>query len=232
MSSPDSVLDTTDPGDDVTLRFNYQHCYAAINAIRLITDESFSAVICENHEDILIRRTAGDFIGSQIKTRELTLPPFKSTDSQIQSALAKFCVLDARFPNSFYGFDITTNHGFWDNSESANNLPWLLEGIRERGGVKGLRSNNPHRIFVEQIAADTGIQAIAVAGTLRKTSLRGHESDIVSIRGHVRDVLSDCPGNRFRKRHRWRGKTSSKLRQSPDWVPIDIRVLGAPSEDF
>jgi hypothetical protein len=80
MISPDSVLDTTDPGDDVASRFNYQHCYAAINAIRLISDESVVAVICENHEDILVKRTAGNFIGSQIKTRALTLPPFKSTD--------------------------------------------------------------------------------------------------------------------------------------------------------
>jgi hypothetical protein len=52
MISPDTVLDTTDPGDDVASRFNYQHCYAAINAIRLISGESVVAVICENHEDI------------------------------------------------------------------------------------------------------------------------------------------------------------------------------------
>jgi hypothetical protein len=194
MISPDSVLDTMDPGDEVASRFNYQHCYAAINAIRLITDESFSAVICENHEDILLKRSAGNFIGSQIKTRALTLPRFKSSDSQIKSALIKFCVLDVRFPNSFHGFDITTNQGFWDESDSPNNLPWLLEGIRERGGIKGLRSTNPLRNFVEEIAADAGLTSIAVAETLQKTSLRGHDSDIASIRGHVREALSDCPG--------------------------------------
>src|SRR3977135_3019003 len=41
MISPDTVLDTTDPGDDVASRFNYQHCYAAINAIRLISFRDF-----------------------------------------------------------------------------------------------------------------------------------------------------------------------------------------------
>src|SRR5882672_7831950 len=99
MISPDTVLDKDDQGDDVALRFNYQHCYAAINAIRLITDESnIAEIICENHEDVLIKHPIGGLIGSQIKTRALHLPPFKSSDTQIKSALVKFCALDAKFP--------------------------------------------------------------------------------------------------------------------------------------
>jgi hypothetical protein len=195
MISPDNVLDKADPGDDVTLRFNYQHCYAAINAIRLVTDASnLAEVICENHEDILLKLTIGRFIGSQIKTRALTSPPFKSSDPQIRSAFVKFCVLDTRFPGSFDGFDFTTNHGFWKETDSASNLPWLLDGIRERGGIRGLRNTNPLRQFVEEIAGNSGLKSSEVAATLLKTSLRGHETDIVSIRGHVRDALSECPG--------------------------------------
>jgi hypothetical protein len=195
MISPDTMLDKADPGDDIALRFNYQHCYAAINAIRLVTNESnIAEIICENHEDILVKRPIGRFIGSQIKTRALMLPPFKSSDAQIRSALKKFCILDARFPDSFDGFDFTTNHGFWQETDSANNLPWLLDGIRERGGIKGLRNTNPLRQFVDEIAADAGLKSSEVAATLHKTSLRGHESDISGIRGHVRDTLSECPG--------------------------------------
>jgi Cap4 dsDNA endonuclease len=84
MTSPDTVLDKVDPGDDVASRFNYQHCYAAMNAIRLITDETnIAQVICENYEDLLIKKRAGKFIGTQIMTRALTQPPFKSSDQQI-----------------------------------------------------------------------------------------------------------------------------------------------------
>jgi hypothetical protein len=169
MTSPDAVLDKNDPGDDVALRFNYQHCYAAINAISLVTDEpNFAEVICENHEDILIKPRVGKLIGSQIKTRLLVLPPFKASDAQIQSALVKFCRLDSKFPDSFGGFDFTTNHGFWSEAETSHNLPWMLSEIRERGGVKGLRSTNPLREFVEKLAKEAGLKPNEVAATLQK----------------------------------------------------------------
>lgn len=49
VKSPDLVLDKADPGDDVSARFDYQHTYAAINAIRLITGEGDCVeIICES----------------------------------------------------------------------------------------------------------------------------------------------------------------------------------------
>lgn len=195
MTAPDIVLDKADPGDDVAQRYYYQHCYAAINAIRLITDErNVVEIICENHEDILVKRALGNFVGMQIKTRALGQPPFKSSDAQIKSALVKFCILDKQFPNAFDAFDFTTNHTFWSDADTTNNLPWLLRELRERGSVKGLRGTNPVRQFVDQISQAAELTTADVCGTLLKTILRGHESDISSIRGHVREVLSECPG--------------------------------------
>lgn len=197
MTDPDEVLDEADPGDDVAERFNYQHCYAAINAIRLITDQAnVSEIICENHEDILVKKSIGLFVGTQIKTRALGQPRFKASDIQIRSALGKFCLLNSRFPGSFDGFDFTTNHAFWEESESANNLPWILKGLRERGGIKGLHRSNPLREFVLDIASDTALDPLDVIAALKKTVLRAHESDIISIRGHVREALTECPGVR------------------------------------
>jgi hypothetical protein len=195
MNSPDTVLDKTDQGDEVAERFNYQHCYAAMNAIRLLIDQSdLVEIICENHEDFLIKKAIGTFIGTQIKTRAPNQPLFKSNDAQIRSALTKFCILDNKFPGCFAAFDFTTNHGFWREADSANNLPWLLNGIRERGGIKGLRSTNPFRQFVDDLAVGAGLKSPDVAATLQKTALRGHESDISSIRWYVREALSECPG--------------------------------------
>jgi hypothetical protein len=195
MTSPDAVLDKSDPGDDVAARFDYQHCYAAISAIRLITNEADTAeIICENHEDFLIKKPTGKFIGTQIKTRLLTLAPLKAGDDQVKKALQKFCVLDRKFPGAFEGFDFTTNHFFWMDEESKNNLPWLLNTLRERGGIKNLRANNPLRQFVEDVTGDTGLSAAAVVSTLQKTTVRGHASDLAHIRGIVREALSECPG--------------------------------------
>lgn len=195
VTAPDTVLDKSDPGDDVAARFNYQHCYAAINAIRLITDEAnVLEIICENHEDFLVKTPAGKFVGTQIKTRRLTLPRFKAVDDQVAKALGKFCVLDGKFPGAFEKFDFTTNHTFWDDEESQNNLQWLLTALQQRGGIAGLRANNSLRQFVEGIASDTGLKSVDVAATLQKTTVRGHGSDIAHIRGDVRDALSECPG--------------------------------------
>jgi Cap4 dsDNA endonuclease len=192
---PDTVLDRADPGDDVAARFHYQHSYAAINAIGMISGESnVSAVICENHEDFLLKNRSGKFIGVQIKTRKVTLQPFKASDHQVTSSLNKFCLLDKKFPGCFEGFDITTNHSFWQNEKSSHNLPWLLEALRERGNIRHLRENSPLRQLVDAISKETGISTSEVAGTLIKTVVRGHESEISHIRSSVREALCECPG--------------------------------------
>lgn len=194
VPSPDLVLDKSDPGDDVAARFDYQHSYAAINAIRLISSEGNIELICENHEDYLIKTSTGNFIGTQIKTRKIMLSPFKAGEAQVTNALSKFCLLDQKFSGCFEAFDLTTNHAFWENEQSPSNLPWLLTTLRQRGGIKGLRENNPLRQFVEGIASRTGLTPKDVAATLIRTTVRGHESDITHIRGSVQEALCECPG--------------------------------------
>lgn len=195
MKSPDLLLDNADLGDDVAARFNYQHSYAAINAIRLITGEGECVeIICENHEDFLLKNSAGKFIGTQIKSRKITLSPFKAGEEQVTNALAKFCLLDQKFPGCFEGFDFTTNHSFWNKEQSLNNLPWLLDSLRQRGTIKGLRANNPLRLFVERIGASSGLSPQEVVSTLVRTTLRGHEAEISHIDSKVREALCECPG--------------------------------------
>ena len=195
MTAPDTELDKSDPGDDVAARFYFQHCYAAINAIRLITDEAnVTEVICENHEDFVLKVPAGRFVGTQIKTRAHTMAPFKANDAQVTKGLKRFCLLDGKFPGKFETFDFTTNHFFWEEEESKNNLPWLLKALRERGGIKGLPGKNPLRQFVEEIATEAGLKPAEVAATLQKTTVRGHHMAVGHIRGLVRDALAECPG--------------------------------------
>lgn len=195
MTAPDTELDKSDPGDDIAARFDFQHCYAAINAIRLITDEAkVTEVICENHEDFIVKVPTGQFAGIQIKTRSHTMPPFKANDAQVTKGLIRFCKLDGKFPGAFESFDFTTNHFFWEEEDSKNNLPWLLKTLRERGGIKGLPGKNSLRQFVEEIATESGLKATEIAATLLKTTARGHHMAVGHIRGLVRDALAECPG--------------------------------------
>lgn len=151
-------------------------------------------IICENHEDFLLKNGDGKFIGTQIKTRKITRPPFKAREPQVINALGRFCLLDMQFPGCFEKFNFTTNHSFWENEQSLNNLPWLLNSIRQRGGIKGLRANNPLRLYVEELAANTGLTPENVVSTLIKTTVRGHEAEITHIRSSVQDALCECPG--------------------------------------
>ena len=96
-----------DPGDEVASRFDYQYTYAAIRAAGLVAGAGlYTEVICENHEDFLLKTEAGTYVGTQIKTRKITLPPFKATENQVISALAKFCRLDSQFVSCFEGLSL------------------------------------------------------------------------------------------------------------------------------
>ncbi len=66
--TPGNTLDTSDTGDDVQLRFRYQHAYAAIQCLRMLSSTGGpKAVYCENHEDVLIENNDGKFVGVQVR---------------------------------------------------------------------------------------------------------------------------------------------------------------------
>jgi Cap4 dsDNA endonuclease len=189
---PDEVLDTNDPGDDVTQRYWYQHCYAAINAVRLL-DGDVELIVCENHEDFLIKRSDSAFVGVQVKTRASDQPAFKAQDLVILKALGKFCIIDQQYQNSFVTFEFHTNHRLWDEQENQNNLCWLLKKLKERGGASKLKSGHPLRAIVEGVAAACNLPFSSVQSTLLKTVANAHNIQIRTIRSDLVEALGCCP---------------------------------------
>lgn len=61
----------------------------------------FVAVYCENHEDVLLRKATGKYVGVQVKTRKFDLEPFKATDKAVIRAIGRFAHLEAAFPQWF-----------------------------------------------------------------------------------------------------------------------------------
>ena len=120
-ADPGAVLDKTDPGADVQGRFSYQHCYAAIQCLRLI-DGDREAVFCENHEDILLRKRGGQYEALQIKTRRFDLEPFAADDDEVLKSVGRFSKLEKVYPGRFDAFHFVTNHGFRNDKESGKNL--------------------------------------------------------------------------------------------------------------
>ncbi|MEZ5930134.1 MAG: dsDNA nuclease domain-containing protein [Parvularculaceae bacterium] len=192
--TPANSLDVEDPGDDVARRFRYQHCCAAIYALQLIRpDTNVTLIICENYEDVILQLSDGSFIGIQIKTRDLNQSTFKASDAQIVAAFTRFCILDEKFAGAFQKFEFLTNHAFWDSSESPNNLPYILEALKKRGSVKGLKHASPVRAFVASIASQCTLSEDQIVASLLKCWLVSREDALRSVERDVVDALYECP---------------------------------------
>ena len=92
--TPENTLDRSDPGDDVQMRFRYQHAYGVI---------------------LLVRAASGNdskFDSYQIKTREAGQPSWRTTDDALEKSLKKFVEQDTLFPNQIDQFHFVTNHTY------------------------------------------------------------------------------------------------------------------------
>jgi hypothetical protein len=199
-NTPGNTLDTSDPGDDVQLRFRYQHAYAAIECLRMLAANGGPrAVYCENHEDVLIENNDGKFVGVQVKTRELRLPPFRSTDEPFMRAVRRFSRLVRLFPDWFTAFRFATNHRFWDGAETPANPLYLTRFLRDRGGVKHLRADNRVRAYLCSVCSDGQANEEHLVAALLLLNLASHESDLrhtyrdlVDAIGQTRGLASSC----------------------------------------
>lgn len=171
MNRPTDVIDEIDRGDDVLRRFRFQIGYVALKAISLLGADCMAICIyCEHHEDALIELVNGKFIGTQIKTREVGLPPFKSSDSQIVSALVRFCKEDAVYPGQFEGFCLATN-GVFFKGEGADDPRNLIACARDNPQLAGLSRRHSLRQAFESIATAAAVPLASAVNTIAKLQL-------------------------------------------------------------
>jgi hypothetical protein len=160
------------------------------------------AVFCENHEDVLVERADGRFEAVQVKTRKLSRAAFKSTDDDFKKSLKRFGRLEALFSGWFSAFCFTTNHVFWaDDPEAVANPTYVVEFIRQRGGLKRLRATHPIRSFLTSMCDGEVLETALVAAVL-KLHLACHESglehtyrDLITAIGEIGNLQSTCTLN-------------------------------------
>jgi hypothetical protein len=98
--SPDKVLDHGDPGDDVQLRFRYQHGYGVILLAGSTTKRlAYVAIWCEHHDDLLGESADGMF------------------DKDLRKSFGKFVKMDLRFPRKFRRHKFVSNVKFFDTTQ-------------------------------------------------------------------------------------------------------------------
>lgn len=196
---PGAILNTSDPGDDVQLRFRYQHSFAAIQCLRLLgANPPISALYCENHEDILLRKATGNYEGVQVKTRKFKLELFRATNSQIVKSIGRFAQLESCFPSRFDGYHIVTNHGFWDDEETEHCLSHLIAEIAKRKGVKGLPKTNPLKKYVASICEAVECTEANAAAAIAKIVLTGAKSDLEHTYRDLVRLLGELPDLKHR----------------------------------
>lgn len=187
---PGAVLDKTDPGADTQARFSYQHCFAALQCLRLLSGQ-LEAVYCENHEDILLRKPGGTYDALQVKTRRFDLDPFKATDAAVKNSIGRFAKLEKAYPARFDGFHFITNHGFWGEKANGTNLTYIRDQICERGNLDGLTKANLLKKFVSGLCGEHGCDEAHVVAAMFKLVLFGQKTDLERPYKDLRETVGD-----------------------------------------
>lgn len=171
VSAPDTIPVTNDPGDDTARRYRYQWTVAAITCCMLLDDsEDVAEVICEHHEDVLIKHNDAKFTGIQVKTRSSDQDVWKANDPDVRRSCARFARLEEGFPGQFRAFKFLTNHPF-HSAGNRQDLCYVLETIRAAAAMAGL----PREIlrFLSKISKQAGCSDAVAFEALSKT----HASD-------------------------------------------------------
>jgi len=188
VPAPDVIPDTGDPGDDIARRFRYQWTYAAIVCCMLLDDTlDVAEVICEQHEDVLMKHTDATFTGIQVKTRSSDQDLWKTNDPAFLSSCTRFAKLEAGFPGQFKAFQFLTNHPLY-SAGNRKDLCHVLATIRAAAAKAGL----PEHILkiLSKVSKDAGCSEDVAFAALSKTHASDDLPRLSDIEARLRETLS------------------------------------------
>lgn len=108
--SPIRRLPAHDYGAETLRNYRYQSAYAVVLLVAAAArKKSYTAVWCEQEDDILAQIGENSFDSYQVKTRKPELGEWRLTDDAFVSAVKVFLRLDAQFPGSFQHFNFVSN---------------------------------------------------------------------------------------------------------------------------
>lgn len=195
--SPENVPASNDPGDDTASRYEFQYAYAAIMCCILLDDtQSIEEVLCEHHEDVVLRHADGTYSGLQIKTRATDQPVWKTSDDGVRNACTRFAAIEAEFPGRFREFRFLTNHPL-HSAENGKDLRYVLNSIRSAASLSDLSGRVLS--FLKRAASSAGCSDAVAYTALGKASayddlpkLRDVEARLISDLTSVWNRAADC----------------------------------------
>ncbi|MBA7564761.1 hypothetical protein ES708_06429 [subsurface metagenome] len=191
---PDPSLDTIkasgDPGDETARRYTYQWSWAAIVCCMLLDDtEDAVEVICEHHEDILIKHHDGTFTGLQVKTRASNQSPWRTSDRGLKDACTRFARLEARFPGQFRRFRFLTNHPLYP-AKNGRGFRYVLSGIDAAASIDEV--SKPIADFVKRVSNDANCNSEAAFNALHKTDADDSLPKIADVEMRLIDTVTQA----------------------------------------
>ncbi len=154
-STPENTLDRSDPGDDIQMRFRYQHAYGVILLIAALSGKKpYTEIWCEHHDDYVVKKSDGKFDSFQVKTRQVGQPPWKMIDEPLVKSLKKFAEQNRRFPNQIDHFHFVSNHTYYRTNSQAElaKSPVLVKQAVEN--VAAVEELDEHIVTAIQKIAD------------------------------------------------------------------------------
>ncbi len=120
LISPIAQLPAHDYGAETLRNYRYQSAYAVALLVAAAAEKKkYSAVWCEQEDDILAQIAEKSFDSYQVKTRKPELGEWCLTDDALVSAIKVFLRLDAEFPGCIQNFHFISNAECLE-SEAAN----------------------------------------------------------------------------------------------------------------
>ncbi|MFX0136414.1 MAG: dsDNA nuclease domain-containing protein, partial [Candidatus Hodarchaeota archaeon] len=190
-NSPDKKLDSSDKGDEILKRYRYQITYSAILSLSLIDANSDTQeIFCEHFEDVLIKLKNGKFIGVQVKTKDLDLGPFQTSDPEIEKTIVKFVKLDSQFENAFSSFTIVSNTGFFGSTNTFKNLSYLIDLAKNNKIGELLKNRSSSKSWIRRISKKSKCDEHKVISVLSKIKLEGKKAGLGYITLDLKERLN------------------------------------------
>ena len=142
LRSPVGQLPAHDYGAETLRNYRYQSAYAVVLLVAAAAKKNgYSAVWCEQEDDILAQIGENSFDSFQVKTRKPELGEWRLTTDAFVSAIKVFLRLDAEYPGSFQHFNFVSNTAVLDSdAEDKKHLcpKRLADGAKIRPSVAEL----------------------------------------------------------------------------------------------
>jgi hypothetical protein len=155
----------------------------------MLLDETEDAaeVLCEHHEDVLIKYDDGMFSGLQIKTKQSDQEVWKTGDDAVRGSFVRFVRLENTFPGRFRAFFFLSNHPLYA-ARNAHDIRYVLQMIKAASASNDLPSAVAR--FLDRIAREASCSLEVAFNALAKTQARDDLPKLADIEVRLLDTLT------------------------------------------